>query len=123
MKKLLCFVSFGLLMLTAIAAQPTRAVAQMQSDAVVLTDYAQPDFVDFVLVTCGMDTNATTPAEMHVYYDAPFADWYVQVFDLSLPVFRSCGEYSYHGYNTSLPKTQNCAQAYKMRATAMHVKV
>ena len=106
-------------MLTAIAAQPTRAVAQMQSDAVVLTDYAQPDFVDFVLVPCGMDMNATTPAETHVYYDAPFADWNVQVFDLSLPVFRLCGEYSHNTYRL---KSLNCVMANNRRATARRVK-
>lgn len=107
-------------MLTAIAAQPTRAVAKMQSDEVVLTDYAQPDFVDFVLVPCDMGMNATTPEETHVYYSAPFADWYVQVFDISLPVFRLCGEYS---YNTYRHKSPNCALENYMRATARHVRV
>lgn len=119
MKKLFCFVCFGLLMLTSIAAQPTRAVAQMQSDAIVLTDYAQPDFVDFVLVPCDMGMNATTPEETHVYYDAPFADCNVPVFDISLPVFRLCGEYS---YNTYRQKSLNCALENYMRATAKHVE-
>lgn len=89
-------------MLTAIAAQPTRAVAQMQSDAVVLTDYAQPYYVDFVIVSYDMGTDATTPQETHVYYDAPIADWSVPVFDFSLP---------------------NCALANDVRATARHVRV
>lgn len=120
MKKLLCFVCFGLLMLTATAAQPTRAVAQMQSDAVVLTDYAQPDFVDFVLVPCDMGVNATTLEETHVYYDASFADCSVPVFDISLPVFRLCGEYS---HNTYKQKSMNCVPANNRRATARYVKV
>lgn len=101
MKKLLCFVCFGLLMLTATAAKPTRAVAQTQSDAVVLTDYAQQDYEDFVLVPCAMATDATTPEDTHVYYDAPFAECNVPVFDISLPVFRLCGEYSHFGYSAS----------------------
>lgn len=120
MKKLSCFVCFGLLMITAIAAQPTRAVAQMQSDAVVLTDYAQPDFVDFVLVPCDMGMNTTTPEETHVSYDALFADCNVPVFDITLPVFRLCGEYSHN--NTYKKKPLNCVTANNMRATARHVE-
>ena len=119
MKKLLCFICFGLMMLTATAAQPTRGVAQMQSDAVVLTVYAQPDFADFVLVSYDMGMNATTPEETRVYYDAPFADCNVPVFDISLPVFRLCSEYSHDTYSQ---KSQNCAQA-NTRAAARHVKV
>ena len=120
MKKLLCFVCFGLVMLTATAAQPTREVAQVQSDAVFLTVYAQPDFVDLVLVSYDMCMNATTPEETHVYYEAPFADWSVPVFDLSLPVFRLCSEYSHDTYSQ---KSQNCAPANNTRATAKHVRV
>jgi len=111
-------------MLTATAAQPTRAVAQMQSDAVVLTDYAQPDFVDFVIVSYDMGMDATTPEETHVYYDAPFADCNVPVFDISLPVFRLCGDLcGEYSYNTSMLKQKNCALANNKRATARHVRV
>lgn len=120
MKKLLCFVCFGLLMLTATAAPPTREVEQVQSDAVVLTVDAQPDFADFVLVPYDMSMNATAPGKAHVYYDAPFADWYVPVFDISLPVFRLCNEY---GHNTYSHKSQNCAPANNRRAAARYVRV
>lgn len=119
MKKLLCFVCFGLVMLTATAAPPTREVAQVQSDAVVLTVYAQPDFADFVLASYDMGMNATAPEETHVYYDALFADWHVPVFDISLPVFRLCNEC---GHNTYSHKSQNCAPANNTRATARRVR-
>ena len=107
-------------MLTATHASPLRDAVQTTSETVVFAANAQPNFVDFVIVSYDMGANATTPEETHVYYDAPFADCSVQVFDISLPVFRLCGEYSHNAYNQ---KPRNCALANNMRATARHVKV
>ena len=120
MKNLLCFVCFGLLMLTATHASPLRDAVQTTSETVVFTADAPPNYADFVFMLYNMDMTATAPEETHVYYDAPVADCSVQVFDISLPVFRLCGEYSHNTYNQ---KPRNCALANSMRATARHVRV
>lgn len=119
MKKLLCLACLGLLMLTATYASPPRDAVQTQSETVVLTADAQPDFVDFVFMSYDMDMNAITPEIVYVHYEASPVEQYVQVFDFSLPVFRLCS----NSKNMLVQTSRLSTVGYNTRATARHVKI
>lgn len=120
MKKLLCLACLGLLMLTATYASPSRDAVQTQSETVVFTADAQPDFVDFVFVSYDMDMTAITPEIGYVHYEAMPIEKYIQVFDYTLPVFRLCSNSKNILVQTSLLST---VSQNNTRATARHVKI
>lgn len=119
MKKLLCLACLGLLMLTATYASPPRDAAQTTSETVVFTADAQPDFVDFVLVSYDIDMTATTPETGYVHYEASPIEWYMQVFDFSEPTFRLCR----YSKNTLMQSISESTSGYNKKATARHVKI
>ena len=81
-------------MFLAADAAPTYDVGQQQTDQVLLmqqTDGSQM-VVDFVYADYSVVTIATTTETEHTIYQVDFAEVRIQVFDLTMPVFRDCKE-------------------------------
>lgn len=82
----------GILMFLAADAAPTYDVGKQQTDQVVLIQQTDGQMmtVDFAYADYSVVTIATTVGTEYTIYEAMPMEVRIQVFDLTLPVFRLC---------------------------------